>query len=607
MCGIVGIYSYNQNSDKHYEFIKKSLEDMKNRGPDSSKIWSNNKDYICGFNRLAIRDLTEQANQPMLSICGNYILSFNGEIYNTKYFKDKIKNFGVKFTTNSDTEVLLYGLIHLGFEYVVSNFDGIFAFAFYNKKNKNLILARDRAGVKPLYYGYSKSGLVYSSQYNHVINHQYIKGNSININSVGKYLQFGYMIEGNNGIIDNTSLLEHGHYLLIENNNIKLKSFWNFPFKKNKKTNKSLKSIINESVQNQLVSDVPLGTFLSGGIDSTLITSSAKDYTENLNSYNIGMIDAGIDESKFSNQVASIIQTNHFSKIITEQDMLNLIDSNFNAFSEPFADFSSIPTLFLSEFAKKDVTVCLSGDGGDELFWGYPRNHSINKKIDWIESSKTKRIFRFLYEKSFNKKRIVTRKELVYNNFIEYYYHSLFISGAAYWVPKILNYKMNKVKIKMGNHQNQNLDIMRKLEFDLHLQRILLKVDRASMYHSLEVRVPLLSNNVINKSLEYSFSDCVSDSGKLPLKNILGSKLDKSLINRKKQGFIIPIDNWINTILKDEIKEKLLNMDAGISHLFKRSKINKMLNLHFSNQFHSGWMIWALYSFVVWYNKYAKN
>ena len=603
MCGIVGVYSYNNQIESHNNFIDHSLLDMARRGPDSSETWTNNQNYITGFNRLAIRDLSANANQPMVSDCNDYVLSFNGEIYNSERFKTKSELSGVKFKTTSDTEVLLYGLIHLGLDYVLNQFDGIFAFAFYDRVKDTLILARDRAGVKPLYYGFSDEGVVFSSQYNHVIKHIFTKNNSIVPESIGAYLQFGYMIEGT-GIISNTSFLPHGNYLKISKSAFKLKSYWEFPTEISEKTEQPLSEVIYNSTENQLVGDVPIGSFMSGGNDSTLITNFANLSCPGIKSYNIGVDNKEFDESVASMDFASKFKTDHHRKFITEDDMLNLVDINFKAFSEPFSDFSSIPTLFLSEFAKKDVTVVLSGDGGDELFWGYPRNNSIASKLDWITSSKVNILRRLIFEKLFNLDRKVTRKELLYNNFNEYYYHSLFISGAAYWVPKLIDIKpqTSAFYIKEDN-EAEALNIMRKLEFDLHLQRILLKVDRASMYHSLEVRVPLLSNKVIDKSTEYLFEDCVKNNlGKIPLKNILSKYADIDLVNRKKQGFVIPIDQWTRTILKKDIHEKLMNIDGELSMVLNKKKITQMLDQHFSGKYSWGWMIWSLYSLVMWFN-----
>ena len=229
--------------------------------------------------------------------------------------------------------------------------------------------------------------------------------------------------------------------------------------------------------------------------------------------------------------------------------------------------------------------------------------------MGWISSSKSKIFSRLIYEKLFNKDRSVSKKELRYKNFSDYYYHSLFISGAAYWVPKLINAKPVVSDFYFGKSEDvDEMNIMRKLEFDLHLQRILLKVDRASMYYSLEVRVPLLSNKVIEKSTEFTFGECVNNNqGKIPLKNILKKYVSNDLVNRKKQGFTIPIDEWIRTVLKDEVVEKLMNIEGELSIFLNKNQINRMLTQHFSRKYSWGWMIWSLYSLVMWFEIHRKK
>ena len=371
MCGIVGYISKSLNFDREKQHISWALSDMKYRGPDDTKIWSDKTNYITGFNRLSIRDLSKSAGQPMVSKCNGYVLSFNGEIYNSDFYKNILLSRGIKFYTTSDTEVLMNALIHLGIEEVLEGFDGIFAFAFYNVKRKTLNIARDRAGIKPLYYGYSQNGLIFSSQYNHIINHPSFVSNSFDVGAIGSFLQFGYMIEGGNSIIQNTSFLPHGNYLTSDGSSLKMVPFWNFPKRASPKTNTKLSDIIALSTNSQLISDVPVGTFMSGGNDSTLVTGFASTFKKGIKTFNVSSENKEYDESRDAKLYSDIFNTNHKSKTISKNDISEFLNINFNSFSEPFADFSSLPTLFLSEFVKKDVTVALSGDGGDELFWGY--------------------------------------------------------------------------------------------------------------------------------------------------------------------------------------------------------------------------------------------
>ena len=283
MCGIIGSISKSLNFNEQNQYLTWALSDMHHRGPDDTRIWSDNTNYITGFNRLSIRDLSENAMQPMISECKRYVLSFNGEIYNSDLYKNRLLSRGVKFYTTSDTEVLMNALIHLGIKKVLESFDGIFAFAFYDISKKILKIARDRAGIKPLYYGESVDGFIFSSQYNHIINHPSFKNNSYNSGAIGSFLQFGYMIEGEKSLVQDTSFLPHGHYLISDGINNQTIPYWSFPRETVPKTKKTLTEVIAQATKSQLVSDVPIGTFMSGGNDSTLVTKFASDFKKVLN------------------------------------------------------------------------------------------------------------------------------------------------------------------------------------------------------------------------------------------------------------------------------------------------------------------------------------
>lgn len=614
MCGIVGVFKYKENIEDQQSFIEWSLKSMHHRGPDSNGIWSNQQNYIGGFVRLAIRDLTENGSQPMLSTDGRYALSFNGELYNSDVYKTKLQHAGYSFRSSTDTEVLLYGLIHWGEKYVLENFDGIFAFAFYNNNNNSLILARDRSGIKPLYIGWSSKGIIYSSQYDHIINHTFIKSNVLNSGALGAYLSLGYVPE-NTGIVSNTLLLPHGYYLHVTEAGFTKQQFFHYPIEQLQRQTKSLEEILEESVQSQLVSDVPVGTFMSGGVDSPLVSFFANRHHA-IQSFTIGVDDAHIDESKAAQEYADIFKTQHFCKHITEKDLLNTIQDNTKAFSEPFADYSSIPTLILSKFAREKVTVALSGDGGDELFWGYPRNMRMLQEGMAFRQNKLMRLLNFSAQKIKGGKRILRKRHLEVNDFPAYYYRSLFIKGAEQWLPELYEEKneeafflkeMYKEKCATRVNENTLMNILRKMEYDIHLQRILIKVDRASMFHSLEVRVPLLSNAMIDYSSALSFQDCIKNGyGKFNLKQLLIKKTNEKIVLQPKKGFIIPIGHWLRKELRKDVEDKLLNMPGDLHHLFNKKVIGKLLQQHNDGMQDNGWLIWSLYSLVNW-NREHRN
>lgn len=591
---------------------------MAHRGPDSEGLWDNGKNYLAGFRRLSIRDLSKEANQPMVSDCGNYVLVFNGEIYNTDELIQNLTGKGVSLKTSSDTEILLYNLIYCDLDKVLNDADGIFAFAFFDVKKEELILARDRAGVKPLYVGFSETGLVYSSQYDHITNCPILKSKRISGENIGTYLQLGYMPAGI-AVVEDTFLVPHGHFMRISVNSIgQPEPFFQFPiFREQAKTESSLDTVLEDSVKSQLVSDVPLGTFLSGGVDSPLVTHYASKAKPQLQSYSIGMENVAFDESGNAAFYAEKFNTEHHLRIISEQDLLNTISDNTNAFSEPFSDYSSIPTLILSKLARQKLTVALSGDGGDELFWGYPRNSKIITNFHNISAPKARIFFKILIEKAFGKKRTVTSKELKYADFATYYYNSVFISGASYWVPKILKVKPTKspVYFEARDYWESSpkdilsaTDLVRKIEFDLHLQRILMKVDRSSMFHSLEVRVPVLSKEMLQKSVEYTHFQCFQHGqGKFPLKEMLHRVSGSKKVWEGKKGFGIPLGGWMRNKLKNEMESKVLDMPEELIQFFQKEQLEKMLHQHMQGAKDWSWMIWALYSLVNWYDTHFEK
>ncbi|WP_207493427.1 asparagine synthase (glutamine-hydrolyzing) [Aridibaculum aurantiacum] len=608
MCGIVGVFNYKKDIKDQERFINWSLQTMQHRGPDSNGVWSHDN-YIAGFVRLAIRDLSANGHQPMVSQCGNYVLSFNGEIYNTERFRQQLQKLGVSFRSTTDTEVLLYALIHFGVEAVLEKFDGIFAFAFYNRQTNELLLTRDRTGIKPLYIGHSQQGLVYSSQYDHIINHPYISNNALNAAALGSYLQLGYVPE-NTGAVDGTFLLPHGYYLRVDTTGYTMHRYYNYPLDNTTAPVVSFEELLQQTIQQQLVSDVPVGTFMSGGVDSPLVSYYAKKQKP-LSSFTIGVDDPSIDESKAAAAYASLFKTDHHTLHITEQDLLATIDDNTAAFTEPFADFSSIPTLLLSKFARTKVTVAFSGDGGDELFWGYPRNMRMLQEGMMFRKSKLQRVLALGKQKLVGGKRILRKRHLEVEDFPAYYYRSLFITGAEQSLDSLFEQKAEEAFFYKKIYKENNIlntgeahvmNILRKMEMDLHLQRILLKVDRASMFHSLEVRVPLLSNDIIQYSTGLGYSDCVKNGqGKYNLKQLLIKHSNEQLVLQPKKGFVIPIGNWLRKELKSDVQQKLLGMPQALAPLFKKQEVEKILREHNSGSADWGWLIWSMYSLVNWH------
>ncbi|MGI8952795.1 MAG: asparagine synthase (glutamine-hydrolyzing) [Chitinophagaceae bacterium] len=609
MCGIAGIYSFKNKTEHFNAYLEKCIVTMKHRGPDDKGFWTNQQNYSAAFVRLSIRDISPNGHQPMVSACGNYVLSFNGEIYNSDNYLSVLKNKGVEFKSHSDTEVLLYALIHLGLQKILDEFDGMFAFAFYNNSKNELILARDRAGIKPLYIGYNNDYLIYSSQYDHIINAGFIKNNSINYNAITNYLKYGYMVAGN-AVINNTLAVPQGHYIIINEAGFEIKKFYDFSSFHSDSTSKNPECIFKSSVQSQMVSDVPVGTFLSGGVDSPLINLWANEL-QPVRAFTIGNENAEYDESFYAKEYAKKIGVQHHFRSITETDFLALIDDNFKAFTEPFADFSSIPTLLVAKMAKEFVTVILSGDGPDELFWGYERNIFFPKKVQLFHQPKWKLLLQKLTSEKNISKRYFIAKDLS-----SFYLQSLQLYGTDYWMKKVYKYpsKQNNFYTRLPesyidpSENNTAMQMIRWLEMNIHLQRILLKVDRATMYYSLEARVPYLSNAVLDYASALSYTDCIAgNQGKSNIKKILKNYFPKEWVEKKKQGFLVPMEHWINNEIKKDVYNTLLNMPHELAIAFNKTQLKKMLDAQVYKHKDANGFIWGMYALVKWHQLHRNS
>ncbi len=609
MCGIAGIYSFKNNITAQIPYISRCIKTMQHRGPDAEGIWHNNENYITAFVRLAIRDLSEHGNQPMHSQCGNYCITFNGEIYNSDKFISPLKKKGVEFRSSSDTEVLLYSIIHFGIRYVLDEFDGMFAFAFYDKQKDELILARDRLGIKPLYVGLDTANhLVYSSQYDHVINFETFKNEGFDYNAIGTCLQLGFMPD-NAGVVSKTFLFPHGYYAIVNPRGFQKYLYYIYHANDKIQSGAAIsEEVFNSSVQRQLVSDVPVGTYLSGGVDSSLITLWCNQ-TQNITAFTIGTDDEATNEKDDAMFFANEHNIPHQVSTITEADLFHVVKDNFEAYTEPFADFSSLPTLLLSKHASQFVKVILSGDGPDELFWGYNRNVKAMQTGKKFFEPKLLLLAEAAFSKISGTKQHVNKRMVESSSFALFYYKSLFTFGGEAWIDKIYAPKCSNAFFleqlqqwtKYDDESCTYMNIVRELEMNIHLQRILLKVDRASMYYSLEARVPYLGNDVLDASLFLSANDCIHDNiGKYNLKNILAEKTKEQYAFRQKRGFLVPMKDWLRKSLRKDVEEKLMNMPAELSSAFNKNQLQKLLHQHMTEEKDFSGIIWALYALVNW-------
>lgn len=593
------------------------MQTMQHRGPDSDGLWHNGENYITGFVRLAIRDTSSFGDQPMISSCKNYAITFNGEIYNADLFKPTLEKYGVRFSSTSDTEILLYSLIHLGIKQVLEEFDGIFAFAFYNKQKDELLLARDRLGIKPLYIGFDNNdAVIFSSQYDHIINYESLKNQPINTAAIGSYLQVGF-VPDNGGAIKNTILFPHGYYAVVNKSGYRQIPYYSSmsAFGENAKASILGENSFQKAVWQQLVSDVPVGTYLSGGVDSSLISSWAAE-KQNITAYTIGTNDAFTDEKQYASFIAEKLHIPHKIQDISEKDLFAVLEDNTKAYSEPFADFSSIPSLVLSKFAAKNVKVILSGDGPDELFWGYERNNKFQKNGAIFFKPGHKKLSLLLGSKISGKKTFVNKRMFATKDFFSFYYRSLFLYGSS-WVKDVYKHDsseaffLNEIRKHYAGHSTQAnyMNIVRDIEMNIHLQRILLKVDRAGMYNSLEVRVPFLANDILKAAFSNPCHQqhIKNGEGKFQLKTMLAGKVGNDATFRHKKGFLIPMSSWLRQSIKKDVEEKLMNMPAELADLFNKKQVEKLWHAQtVLMEGHDG-IIWAIYSLINWYSYHRAS
>ena len=623
MCGFAGFINNDKISDPE-KTIKEMSKTIIPRGPDDLGLWSDqNKDIFLCFRRLSILDLSEHGHQPMVSRSNRYVICFNGEIYNHQDIRKDINKseFIVSWNGSSDTETLLAAIEAYGFTEALKKCIGMFAIALYDKKERKLYLARDRFGEKPLYYGITSKSFLFGSDLAALKKHPYF-GNKISH-------QPGEVLE-----IDQSSLsITRSHYWdLLEEYSASKKN----PFKNFNDGLASLEMALSNSIKRQMISDVPLGAFLSGGIDSSLIVAMMQSQSSMpIKTFTIGFNDKSYDESPFAAKVASFLETDHTEVILSPQDAIDIIPALPSVYSEPFADSSQIPTFLVSKLAKSNVTVALSGDAGDEMFAGYNRyfwSESIWKYLSWMPFILRKYIGKTFSSipKSFTNtaenllnlgmkesgvnllgdklKKIGNRLEYVnddlmlYNSLCTEWYDNSFLFNDV--VSMDLNSQLNLSFIDaFSNVENMMLnDINTYLKED-----ILTKVDRAAMANSLETRAPFLDHTVAE--VAWRFPDKMlfqNTKGKLPLRSLLAKHIPQDLFDRPKSGFGIPLGSWLSEELNDW-SEDLLSVDSiSDSGLLNAKEVRKIWVDHKNNIFDNTTKIWNILMFISWFRN-IKN
>ena len=597
MCGIAGFVSSNFN----YDNLVEMTNSLYHRGPDSNGYYFNKEKNIgLGHRRLSIIDLSDNANQPMTSHCGNYKMVYNGEVYN---YKSIAKELNIKLRSQSDSEVILEAFVKWGKNFV-NKLNGMFAIAIYDISNNQLHLFRDRLGIKPLYYYQFENEFLFSSEIK-----AFKKLNinlEINTKAIFGYLHYGY-IPKENSIYKYIHKLPAGSAATYNNQQLTTNSYWKIENKIAKNTLKNfsnaktqLKSVLYDSVEKRLISDVPIGTFLSGGTDSSLVTSIASKVSNNpVNTFSIGYKEAKFNESDKAKLIAKHLKTNHHDFIVSENDVLAELDQVLDNFDEPFADSSCFPTYLVSKLAKKHVSVCLSGDGGDELFMGYGAYNWAKRLSNPFLWNFRKTIALGL---KYSGKERNKRASLVFNSPNEGKMSHIFSQEQYLFSKKELEkllIKPNKDLIEekinserqLTNKETQSFfDIKNYLKDDL-----LVKVDRSSMLSSLEVRVPLLDHRIVELALNINEPLKTSNGvSKYLLKELLYEHVPKELLDHPKWGFSIPLAKWLKKELKYLIDDYLNDDIINQYKLFNLKEIQQLKHRFFSGEEYLYNRVWQL-------------
>ncbi len=558
MCGICGFYSQK-------EFVTQSeltqmADSLNHRGPDAEGTYCN---HVAGLahKRLSILDLSENANQPMESHSRRYITVFNGEIYN---YKEIAEELNLDFRTTSDTEVLLEAFEEWGVTFV-NKLNGMFSIAIYDKHEKQLYLFRDRIGIKPLYYYWDGDHFAFASELKALLKVNHIKDNlEISRSAINEFLHVGYIPEPNT-IYRKIKKFPAGHFGIADEEGLRIEAYWMIEgaIRRNLISNYTdaksrLSELVESSVSLRLMGDVPFGSFLSGGIDSSLVTAVAQKHTKgNLNTFSIGFKESKYNEAGFAKNVAKYLGTDHHELIVSQDDAKEMIPDLLDYYDEPYADSSAIPTMILSRFARKHVTMALSGDGGDELFHGYgsyvwaqrlsnPLIRGFRKTIGQSLSKSEKYQHRaeiFKYENKEQLKSHIFSQEQFFFSVPEI---EKLVTGLASDEINMLEDYSYFVRNLTAKEDQAIFDLRYYLKDDL-----LTKLDRASMRYGLEARVPLLDHRIVEFALNLSPKLKVNQKvKKYLLKEVLYDYVPASYFDRPKWGFSIPLREWLSTDLK---------------------------------------------------------
>jgi len=644
MCGILGQIKIGDNrSFATKERFVDALNLQKHRGPDDFGVY-NSDNIIFGHRRLSIVDLDPRSKQPMISEDENYILVFNGEIYNFKEIKDDLINKEHKFKTAGDTEVILKAYIEYGID-CIQQFIGMFAFALHDKKKNKTYIVRDRLGIKPLYYAFDKGIFTFSSEIKSILHLDTIK-RDLNIEAVSSYLSFRYPIL-NDTFFSGVESLSPAHYIEIKNGKKKIVEYWNlakqFELQKVDRGEefyiKKLRELLESAVKYRMIADVPVGAFLSGGVDSSVVTALMSNLSKNrISTFTIGFEEDGFNEFDFAKKVAEKYNTKHREILLSGTDYMNTMNDLIKIKDAPLSVPNEVPLYLMSKELSKYIKVVLSGEGADEIFGGYgrifrsPYDLERIKKIDVLNLPEEEK--KELAKNFFDKYGIQMLDSEISHFMNIYSYNNTAIKKS------VLNNKIDidKIELKLKNKflyyfdELQDKSYYNKIMYafeKIHIVGLLQRVDVTTMAASIEARVPFVDHRLVEfaftipvkyklkwknegaKSESKLFmSDKISeryDTPKYILKKAYEDLLPKSILYRKKVGFPVPLEKWFNSNFNEYAKSILLSDVAKARNLYNIDDIEEILDSkELMSQQKNAMLIWMLINIEL-FNKYYFN
>ena len=626
MCGIVGNVLARADRTPDAAVLKRMNDRITHRGPDDEGVFVQGPAGLA-MRRLKIIDLAT-GHQPMTGEDGRVWTVFNGEIYNYRELREAHAARGHVFTTRSDTEVIVHGYEERGVA-SVGDLDGMFAVAIWDAPARTLLLARDRLGIKPLYYAVLPDQIVFASELKALLEHRAIE-RTLDLTALSRYLAHEY-VPAPHSILRAVRKLPAGHWLTYTDGRVKLEPYWDVHFQRGAGIDEAeaveaLRAALDRSVKQHLVSDVPLGVFLSGGIDSSAVAAfAARHFPGRLKTFSIGFEDPSFDETAHARRVARVLDTDHQEEILDPRAALDLVTRLPELLDEPLGDASFLPTYLLSRFTRRSATVALSGDGGDELFAGYPtyQAHRLAGPLELIPPLLRRRLLRPVVERlpvsldnlsfDFKLKRFVAgldfapvdRHAAWLGSFTPAEQRELFTADALARMEAPPSYAAFH---EMLSHAPSASGLERMLYLDLkgYLgEGVLTKVDRASMACSLEVRVPLLDHRVVELATSLPMHLKLRRvTTKYVLKRALAGVLPRDILERPKKGFGIPLGRWFRGELAPMLRDVCAPEVIRRAGLFRPEAVGRLLAEHAEGRHDHRKKLYTLLAFQLWASRY---